>query len=801
MNSSLLKLTYIMFAAVYAVVSCKKDNGSPNVGPGSGETVSMTVTLPEGSVWAAGAKVNINGLLSLALAETDAGAESSAFLLPARIKAPFFAAWPENAITAFSGESARMTIPVSQKAGAEPSGFMLGKGNSSSLSLSQALCFVTISSPENPALRRLKFGSAGGKKIAGAFTTDYSSLTPASVGASDYVEITTESDSFNLPITLEIAPDDYTADGFRVVATNTAGEVVEMPVMPAQVYEAGGTYYFTVNEENPSGALNVRFDDPDRRWAAGDIVSINGIASDPLPAESAGGNAAEYEIKDIEAPYCVAFPADAISGYNEGKAYVSIPVEQIIDSPDGSFLLGRADDPEVILSPGTCTLQIKAEAEAEMSLLTLTSIDGKSLAGEFSTNFWLLYPVAGGSSDSIVLTAEGNSAFTLPVSAVIAPGDYSSEGFKIVFAKDGEEPEEYTVKPEGAFVAGGVYTLDINNIPPPPVPVYEISASLLDKSSSTLIFSWTLGGSAAEDVELPYTASLYSDASCTQLVKSYDFAAGAAYWRSKSPKFVFSGLSQNTKYYFQVASGDMISNVLEVDTDAFNIVTMPSEISGTGVVLAEDFGIFTCDFDYPTGAAGLSVDGSSYIKYSESVGSYPMFEWSGFAASRLNKWARDVGSDKRVNMHPGYLTLGSTGKDKGWIVTPPFSVESGKTATATVTLTVCKAFSGANSIYAFGVLDDSSHSGAEGGGANMQDENTTDFSWPNNRPDNIYRKFTVESDAEWVTLVFEGISIQKNDRIVIGCAPQSSDGTTYKNESGKRPGLNVSDIKVEITSL
>ena len=83
----------------------------------------------------------------------------------------------------------------------------------------------------------------------------------------------------------------------------------------------------------------------------------------------------------------------------------------------------------------------------------------------------------------------------------------------------------------------------------------------------------------------------------------------------------------------------------------------------------------------------------------------------------------------------------------------------------------------------------------------MQNENTSDFSWPNERPAKIYRRFSVQDTGSWKVLVFEGIELSRDDRIVVGCAPQASDGATYKNSSGSRPGLNLSDIKVEVTSV
>lgn len=340
----------------------------------------------------------------------------------------------------------------------------------------------------------------------------------------------------------------------------------------------------------------------------------------------------------------------------------------------------------------------------------------------------------------------------------------------------------------------------------------EINAQLLEKSSSTLAFTWDEFNAASDNIDNrnAYTATLYSDAGCTSEVLSYNFPGGddgQALWRSgKHPKFIFAGLSANTTYYLKVfdTTNSKESEIIPAKTSPFTVVEMPKTITETGVCLAEDFSLFVWDFEYGTGSVGIEAPSSpsnytdrttTPLKFSESVGSYQVFTSSAFAGSRLNAWARDSGTDARVMVHPGYITLGSfSNNQKAWILTPEFPVQSGKVATATITITVRKGMSGAYSGYAMGILDNSSHSGAEGGGQNMKDANTSDFSWPNKRTSNIYNNFTVSNDTTWETKTWSGITIKAGDRLIIG----SQASTSY---SGRQSCLNVSDIKVEITAI
>nr|MCR5518831.1 Ig-like domain-containing protein [Bacteroidales bacterium] len=82
--------------------------------------------------------------------------------------------------------------------------------------------------------------------------------------------------------------------------------------------------------------------------------------------------------------------------------------------------------------------------------------------------------------------------------------------------------------------------------------VYGITAQFAAASSSTLSFTWTEGVSSEDDVAKPYTIYLYKDEECTDLEASFSIPAGDGCWKGRQPKFIFSGLTPATTYWFKV---------------------------------------------------------------------------------------------------------------------------------------------------------------------------------------------------------------------------------------------------------
>lgn len=345
----------------------------------------------------------------------------------------------------------------------------------------------------------------------------------------------------------------------------------------------------------------------------------------------------------------------------------------------------------------------------------------------------------------------------------------------------------------------------------------DIRVSVLERTSSTLSFTWDEGGSANTDNAKAYTASLFDNYACSGVpVQSYSFPENSAadIWRSnKFPKFIFSGLEQNTQYYLKIVDGESrTSDVIAARTKPFAVVEMPAvAINSTGVVLAEDFGELTWDFEYLNGCVGLQRPSTpdsfkdveaSYVKFVDNAGSgYSVFASSSIlASSRLKYWLRDSGSDSRVLVHPGYVTLGSATKSqKGWIITPSFPVEDGKKLTVTVSITAMRGKdSKTEARYALGILGNRSGDGGYAGGLANIAQNIADFGWmaSGDRTDAVYRTFTVTDT--WAVYTFEGLSITNEDRLLVGAGP--SDYAAYSTDS-TTPCLNISDITVTVTAI
>ena len=333
---------------------------------------------------------------------------------------------------------------------------------------------------------------------------------------------------------------------------------------------------------------------------------------------------------------------------------------------------------------------------------------------------------------------------------------------------------------------------------PEPAPI-EVECTRT--SSSTLIFTWTEGNGASADVANAYTATLYKDSACTQVDQSFDFPEGLGAWRSKQPKYIFGGLQPSTDYWLKVydTTNNLESYAIKATTDAFSVVEMPESITGTGVVLAEDFGEIRWEFDHITAAVGFRPsDNSNFantgVKTSENnSGSYIYngYHYSGGGEmtfkgqptalnnSRLKNWL----SDTNVYIHPGYLKLG-TASSRGWILTPEFKIPEGKTATVTVTITAARLNTSQDSDWGVIVLT------PELAKANPE-AHTAAFDWPDESDQTLYQLISF-SNTDWGTKSVSGLVLRNGDRIAFGGknGGSSSKGRAY-----------ISDITVTVTAI
>lgn len=148
---------------------------------------------------------------------------------------------------------------------------------------------------------------------------------------------------------------------------------------------------------------------------------------------------------------------------------------------------------------------------------------------------------------------------------------------------DVKNEDEETVKSN--IIQSGKGFVIVNGIPP--------TTRLKAKYSGMLVFQWSEYGFAnvGKDINIPVKIALYSDAECKNLV--YGWTITSNIYLSMQPSMTFANLTPGTKYWFtcQDMNTGLVSDPLEAETSAFDIVMVGSEKVAAGkTVLAEDFG-------------------------------------------------------------------------------------------------------------------------------------------------------------------------------------------------------------------
>ncbi len=121
-----------------------------------------------------------------------------------------------------------------------------------------------------------------------------------------------------------------------------------------------------IDGDNGTGGFNVR-------WSEGDILNINGTASDALTADEAGDSYASFRFTDIEAPYYAVYPSSVVKSFDaSGTAVVTLADEQVWS--DGNWPEGSA----VLVGTGTDT----GEGTAAVTLKNVCSFIKINISGE-----------------------------------------------------------------------------------------------------------------------------------------------------------------------------------------------------------------------------------------------------------------------------------------------------------------------------------------------------------------------------------------------------------------------------------
>ena len=288
--------------------------------------------------------------------------------------------------------------------------------------------------------------------------------------------------------------------------------------------------------------------------------------------------------------------------------------------------------------------------------------------------------------------------------AALGEGDQYSVRARSEFEENGyvrvASWKEFTAeatKDDGTVVETNVFEVGKGPVVPKDVPPV---GQLVEATSSTLAFSWSESGfaSVAKDIKRPYRIEIFKDADCQELVVGWDISANNAIYKSKTPTFLFSGLDQNTTYYFRATDTEsgLASEVVSGTTEAFTVTTISETKADAGdVVLAEDFSELIWGGDYLNGFAGYSAkdrnlatafdkaqglngkDGKTWGWYlvdnSTEIGLFNTMKLA-VASSRLAKWGiiAETTPAGHICARPGMLKLGASSY-AAQIVTPELS--------------------------------------------------------------------------------------------------------------------------------
>ena len=241
----------------------------------------------------------------------------------------------------------------------------------------------------------------------------------------------------------------------------------------------------------------------------------------------------------------------------------------------------------------------------------------------------------------------------------------------------------------------------------------------LAATSSTVSATWSISNfmSPTADLQYDWTAAIYRDSACSDLVVSWDLPASLFISPESTiyniegphcPRFIFTGLDANTDYYVKAwikDSPEEASEVLAVKTlPSYNVV-MPSSYAEAGdVILSEDFSELVWGGDVVGRCSGYTDENRySATALNSAFGENPVgsFTIDGFQhkfvlvnptncvglfnqltktldKTRLSQWS-SISQDKtggKVLACPGYVKLGASDQEGG-IVTPVLSAING----------------------------------------------------------------------------------------------------------------------------
>ena len=832
-----------LLISVAVMVSCTGTENGPGDDPGDnpdpvgpGEKVVpgllFSARLPDGCgiSWSAGDRICVNGALSEGLDEADIDGAAARFTISVDEAASYTAVFPAGAFDAGTGEIVFPGQQAVSNDGFDPSALIFsGETASRTVVLSPRFSpLELVATPPRSNIHNLKIShihvaAFDGKAIGGR---DFLALAAPEGGA-----------EFGKTLRLCIPSGDY-PNGLRF--TVFASDGTQMSYSKPEAFEAapGEKYNISIPEYAPtlvsitslkavtssSVALTWSGIDPagnsGKDWTLllyGDASCATAVRSLPVrgamaPDGDCGftlgglepGKDYWFRVKDTAAgSFSEAIPVKT-SPFTRVRLPAQVTTEGVILAED--FRASAAGDDPFTGLPGV-TEGVPVDFPEELSGWGKTGTVG------FHPGY-LSIGSAGKALTPAVNVAEGKN---ISADITLKVAGQPQEGWA-VFVVDGPQTQPDTGNPakyrtftlsgakqweeitlSGFTVASGQRiavgrlqgdgTLLLNEISFEATGISSIFASLLGATSSTLSFTWTRGGDAADDARASFSAVLYDDPSCSHAVQS--FALGAGSCEAGSPRFVFSGLSQGKDYYLKVTDSGtgQTSDIIPGKTEAFTVKQLPELITRTGIALAEDFSELRWDADPLTRSAGFKPSNTgvfangpgTFVPYGSASAYLLKQQTAALPSSRLEGWA----SDSDVYIHPGMLQLGRSGA-KGWIFTPEFSLPRGGNATVNVTLHASTVSNTASGVWCIAVLDRAN--------ANVTGYSADFNHHPGASDAQKIQFFTLNRPGEWQTLSAEGLTVEDGDRIMFGVKG------SYP-ASGDNCRALVKDLTVEVTEV
>lgn len=266
-----------------------------------------------------------------------------------------------------------------------------------------------------------------------------------------------------LPLFFACEQEDFADAGLNNVTSIVSFEAeIRTPIAPEQMNASTRTY---LGDKNGTYYPNY--------WAEGDVISVNGVTSEPLDeySEYVGTSKASFYVKsDVVAPYYFAYPATAISNYNNGSAVVTLPEKQewlsATYDPSSFLMMGMSDTKRLEFTPmmSAVRLNITSSHNSLLKSITFMTLGDEKVSGEFITDFSNLTGTSAAHPYVHLIAPAGGVAFGAEVYLLIPAQTYASGMAFAIRAADGTQMI-YSTKSSFSAQAGKIYPLNVSYVP------------------------------------------------------------------------------------------------------------------------------------------------------------------------------------------------------------------------------------------------------------------------------------------------------------------------------------------------